>query len=300
MDWMKTMMRSALYVALLAVLLFPAGCARAQEKKAGGGPDPARLESYLRRLHNWPSDVNITIGPYKPSPISGLLETTVQVLAQGQKHEAQYLVTPDGQYVLQGPVMPLNTDPLAAVRAKLQVGDSPAVGSPLAPVVIVEFSDLQCPYCKGMADALRAQIVPEYKDRIRLVFKNFPLTQIHPWAMSAALLGRCIYKRYGDAGFWNYEKWAFDNQATITQENFKEKALAYAKENKLDGPQLVACMDQPETKAAVQRDNAEAISLQINAAPTLFVNGRRVVGNPGLPQFKQIIEAEQTYTQSKK
>jgi protein-disulfide isomerase len=293
-------MRSVLYLAVLAALVLPAGCALAQEKKAGSGPHPVTLERFLRRQFGWPDEVQVTIGPYRPSPIPGLLQTTVVVIAQGKKHEAQYLVTPDGQYLLPGPPLVLSSDPLAAVRAKMQLAESPSLGSPLAPVVIVEFSDLQCSFCKGMFGVLHDEIMPEYSDRVRLVFKNFPLPQIHPWAMPAALLGRCIYKRYGDAGFWHYEKWIFDSQAAISTENFKEKTAAYARENKLDGAQLAACMERQETKDAVQRDISEATALQINATPTLFINGRRLVGNQGAGLLKQTIDGELAQLQGKK
>jgi protein-disulfide isomerase len=293
-------MRGVLYLAVLAVLVLPAGCALAQEKKAGSGPDPATVERFLRRQFNWPDEVQVTVGPYRPSPIPGLLQTTVQVIAQGKKHEAQYLITPDGQYLLLGPAFVLSSDPLAAVRAKMNLAESPSLGSPLAPVAIVEFSDLQCSFCKGMAGVLRDEIMTQYSNRARLVFKNFPLPQIHPWAMPAALLGRCIYKRYGDDGFWNYEKWIFGNQAAITAESFKDKTAAYAKENKLDGAQLAACMERQETKDAVERDVSEGASLQVNATPTLFINGRRMVGNQGAALLKQTIDGELAQLQGKK
>jgi protein-disulfide isomerase len=293
-------MRGVLYLAVLAALILPAGCALAQEKKAGSGPDPATVERFLRRQFAWPEEVQVTIGPYRPSPIPGLLQTTVVVIAQGKKHEAQYLATPDGQYLLPGPAFVLSSDPLAAVRAKMNLAESPSLGSPLAPVAIVEFSDLQCSFCKSMAGVLHNEIMPQYNGRVRLVFKNFPLPQIHPWAMPAALLGRCIYKRYGDAPFWSYEKWVFENQPAITAENFKDKTAAYAKENKLDGAQLAACMERQETKDAVERDISEATSLQLNATPTLFINGRRMVGNQGVALLQQIINGELAQLQGKK
>jgi len=293
-------MRGVVYLTVLAALVLPAGCALAQEKKAGSGPDPATVERFLRRQYGWPQEVTVTIGPYRPSAIPGLLQTTVVVISQGKKHEALYLVTLDGQYLLPGPPFVLSSDPLAAVRAKMQLSESPSLGSPLAPVVIVEFSDLQCSFCKGMSGMLHSEIMPKYDGRVRLVFKDFPLPQIHPWAMPAALLGRCIYKRYGDAPFWSYEQWVFDNQAAITPANFKEKTAAYARENKLDGAQLAACMERQETKDAVQRDMSEGTLLQINATPTLFINGRRMVGNQGAVLLEQTINAELTQLQGKK
>lgn len=149
-------------------------------------------------------------------------------------------------------------------------------------------------------DALLRPLPPQYGTQVRVVFKNFPLLQIHPWAMPGALLGRCIYKRYGEAAFWNYDVWAFGNQPQLNPQDFRQKALDWAKQSKMDSAQLGACMDQPETKAAVDHDIAEAQSLGVSGTPTLFINGRRSVGNLTLPQLKQIVDAELSYAQGKR
>lgn len=285
-------MRATFLLALLAVLLLPAGCAVAQEKKAAAGPDPAKLERYLRRSFSWPDDVNVTIGTFKPSPVPGLLETTVVLNREGQKQELQFLASADGQYLMQGPALSLNDDPFAVTRSKIQLKDAPSQGSPLASVAIVEYSDMQCPYCKAMAEVMKGQVMPQLGTQVRLVFKNFPLAQIHPWAMTAAELGRCIFKRSGDAAFWPYQDWVFANQAQFTPQTFKEKALAYAKEKGMDSAQLGTCIADPQTKAAVEQELKEGQAVGVNGTPTIFINGRRVVGNQPFPQLKSMIQAE--------
>ncbi len=296
-------MREAVSVLiLLSLLALPFGGAIAQEKKAAekaaAAPDAAKLERFLRRYFAWPDAVKVSIGPFKPSPVAGLLETAVKISHEGQQQETTFLVSTDGQYLLQGPPQNLNADPFASTRAKIQLKDAPSLGSPLAPVTIVEYADFQCNFCKATATVLKDQVLKQFPTDVRIVYKDFPLPQIHPWAMPAAALGRCIHKRYADS-FWPYHDWAFANQPQLTVENFKQKALAFAKEKGLDADQLGACMEQPDARAEVDHALAEGQSLGISGTPTLFINGRRLVGSQSFAQLRQVIQTELDHTRGK-
>jgi len=290
-------MRRVVLSLLMCGLLWMPACAKAQEKKAGS-TDPASIERFIRRYYNWPKEVKIEVGPLKPSGVPGLLETTVKLSAADQHQDEQFLISSDGRYILRGPMVSMGADPFASVREKMDLKDFPTLGSPTAPITIVEYSDFQCPYCQGVATALKDVMVPEFKGQVRLVFKDFPLN-FHPWAMPAAQLGRCIYKTYGNDFFWTYHDWAFSNQAQLNPQNFKEKAAEYEKSKGLDGAKLNACMAQPEIAATVEKSIAEAMAVGVTGTPTMFLNGRKVVGSLPLPQIRENIQTELNYATGK-
>jgi protein-disulfide isomerase len=156
------------------------------------------------------------------------------------------------------------------------------------------FSDFECGYCKEEAKMIRDNIAATYPKEVLVFFKDFPLEQIHPWAKSAAIAGRCVF-RQKPAAFWEYHDWMFEQQAGITPENLKEKVLEFGKTKGLNSEQLASCFDSRATEAEVNKNMAEGKALQINSTPTLFVNGRKLVGQGGWPQLRQIIDFEIDY-----
>src|SRR5207244_12171986 len=96
----------------------------------------------------------------------------------------------------------------------MRISDAPALGDPKAPVTIVEYSDFQCPVCRSLHDTLRG-ILPNYPGKLRVIFKDFPLEQLHPWARTAAIAGRCAYQQKPQA-FWKMYDLIYDNQELIS------------------------------------------------------------------------------------
>jgi protein-disulfide isomerase len=162
--------------------------------------------------------------------------------------------------------------------------------------VIVEFSDYQCPFCKDEAQTLRQNLLSAYPTQVRLYFKDFPLEQIHPWAKTAAIAGRCIF-RQNPTAFWAFYDWIFEHQSEITPENVKAKLVEYVsgKGAPIEPLQFAQCLNTSATVAEVDKNAAEARLLQINSIPTLFVNGRRLVGNHGWSAIRQAIDWEIDY-----
>jgi protein-disulfide isomerase len=162
-------------------------------------------------------------------------------------------------------------------------------------VVIVVFSDFQCQFCAQEGQMLRQNLIVSYPDKVRLYFKDLPLEQIHPWAKAAAIAGRCIYQQSSDA-FWSYHDWIFSQQSQITKENLKAKVLEHAKTaGKLDEFKLGNCIDTAATEPEVRRSIEEARDLQVNATPTLFINGRRISAQIPWENLKQLIDFELEY-----
>ena len=233
------------------------------------------MEAYLRELYAFGPDVKLIVSTPKATGIPGLLETTVD-LTMGESHDsAKMFVSKDGQFLLRGEMTDLSKDPLAETRAKIDLKNVPSTGSPSAPVTIVEFADFECPVCRQLHDALRT-LLPNYP-QARLLFKDYPIEQIHPWARTAALAGRCAYQQDPKA-FWTIYDSLYDNQDVISAENAWSKVVAYAGEAGLDQAAFKACLASPEAAAAVDASLANGKLLEVNSTPTLFVNGRRVVG----------------------
>jgi protein-disulfide isomerase len=113
--------------------------------------------------------------------------------------------------------------------------------------------------------------------QVKFVFKDFPLEQIHPWAMTAALAGRCAYQQRPEA-FWLLHDKMYENQEIISATTVWQTLLDYARDAALDVDSFRACMTLPETKAAIQKSVDEGVKLKIANTPTVFVNGRRFIG----------------------
>jgi protein-disulfide isomerase len=139
----------------------------------------------------------------------------------------------------------------------------------------VEFSDFECPVCRSLHDALRG-LLPNYP-QVRVVFKDYPLEQIHPWARTAALAGRCAYQQ-APAAFWKIYDLIYDSQDVISAENAWSKMTDFAGQSGLNPDAFKACMASPEAGAAVDASRANGVLLEVGSTPTMFINGRRIVG----------------------
>jgi protein-disulfide isomerase len=177
----------------------------------------------------------------------------------------QFYVSKDGKYLLRGELSDLTKDPMAENRAKLQINDAPVWGDPKASITMVEFSDFECPVCRSLHDVLRG-LLANYP-QVRLIFKDFPFEQ-HPWARSAAIAGRCAYNQDPKA-FWKLYDLIYDNQAKLTD---------YVSQIGLNPDTFKSCLASPEAAAAVDASRANGLALQVSSTPTIFVNGRRIVG----------------------
>ncbi len=290
------------FLTLLCLLLVqPAALPASQKPARPAAPDTARLERFLRHYFAWPEGVvNVKFGPFKPSDIPGFQEVSIELSAKGQQGTAKetYLVSNDGRYAFRGQPFQLDQDPFRSTREQIDLRHYPSFGALVPQVTIVEYSDLQCGYCKQMTTVLRQDLPRDYPREVRIFFKDFPLKEVHPWATDAAIAGRCLYKQDPEA-FWAFHDWSFEQQNQITPQNFREKFLGFAQQKKVDTGKLAACLDGnkegQEARAEVERSLKEGKALGVTGTPTLFVNGRRLVGNQPLATMKQVIQAEMEY-----
>lgn len=249
--------------------------AAAQTAGADAGSVENRVEAFLRKLYAWGPAFRVKVGPVKDAPVPGFSEVSVAVTYGGQSDTAVVYVSKDGRYLLRGDLQDMTSDPLAAVRSRIQLANSPSKGPANARVTVVEYADFQCPTCRQLHQVLR-DLVPNYP-QVRFVFKDFPLTQIHPWAMTAATAARCAFQQ-SPGSFWKLHDSLFDNQESITPENARSRMLDYAASAGLAAEKIRACMDTPETTKAVMESVREGQALKVANTPTVFVNGRRLIG----------------------
>ncbi len=161
--------------------------------------------------------------------------------------------------------------------------DDPVNGDADAPITIVEFSDYQCPFCARVTPTM-AEVMKAYGGKVRRVFKDFPLPN-HPEAQKAAEAARCA----GDQGrYWEMHERLFADQAALGVLQLKESAGRLG----LDRSAFDQCLDSGKWAAKVQADLAEGEKLGVNSTPTLFINGRPLVGAQPLEQFRQVIDEE--------
>lgn len=162
--------------------------------------------------------------------------------------------------------------------------DAPALGPAAAPVTIVEFADYQCPFCH-QAQAAVDEVLKRYSGKVRFVHRDFPLDGIHPRATPAARASRCA----GQQGkFWEYHRGLLTVMTELSDDDLRGRAQKLGLDMKAFG----ACLAEPAGDAFIRAALEEGRTLGVTATPTFFVNGRRLVGARGVPDFVELIEEE--------
>ena len=292
------MSRSIILTLAAALLLAAPASAQGQKKSA---LDKAVLEAYVRHLYVMKPEIKVQVSDPKASQVPGFVEVVVHASLGEAAQDFPFLISQDGSKILQAAVYDVNSNPFKADLDKLKTEFQPSLGTPGAPVVLVTFSDFECPHCKDEATMLRQNLVAAYPTQVRLYAKDFPLDSIHPWARPAAIAGRCVF-RQNPTSFWSYSDWIFAHQADITAQNLKDKVMEWAKgqPKDIDVLQLGRCMDTKATEAEVDKNVAEGRALDVNATPTLFVNGRRIAQVIDWPSLRGIIDYEIEYQKTAK
>jgi len=291
------MSRSLLITLAAALLLAEPVSAQNQKKSA---LDKAVLEAYVRHLFVMNSEIKVQISDPKPSQLDGFVEVMVHASKGDASGDFDFLISKDGSKILQATVYDVNSNPFKPELDKLKTEFQPSLGTPGAPVVLVAFSDFECPHCKDEAAMLRQNLLTAYPTQVRLYAKDYPLDSIHLWARPAAIAGRCVF-RQNAGSYWSYSDWIFAHQADITPQNLKDKVMEWAKGQKdIDVLQLGQCMDTKATEAEVDKNVAEGHALDINSTPTLFVNGRRIAQAIDWASLRGIIDYEIEYQKTAK
>ncbi len=278
-----------LYSSVAAAVLFAAGAFAAETPKSAF--DKPTFEAYIRRLELLPANLKVNIGEPKPTAFDGFMEIPVEIVTPQGVAPVRYLVSKDGKTIIKGNLYNIAKNPFQPELDKLKTDLQPSFGTPGAPVVMVIFSDFQCPNCREEAKGLRENVTKAFPDKVRVYFKDFPLEQIHPWAKPAAIAGRCVF-RQKPAAFWDYHDWIYEHQQEILPDNLKTKIVGWAETKNLDTDKLTQCMDTKATEGEVDKEIAEGRSLQVTGTPTVFLNGRALQGAIPWTTMQEIIKRE--------
>ena len=294
---MKAAQSVARCVLMMGFMAIPSGAQNAASPPpavtpAGSQPDQSRLlkasETFVRDLFAWGPEVKVKLGPLAPSAASDFYTVPIEVTLNDQTQSGEVYVSKDGKTLLRGEIYDMATDPFSANREKIQIQGSPSKGPANARVTLVEYSDYECPHCRQLYDALKT-IEPRFP-QVRIVHKDFPLTLVHPWAATAALGGQCAFEQSPTA-FWKVHDAIFDNQDLISTENVWDMLMDFAKAAGLNGDAFKACMASPEAEKVVAANHDEGVALGVNSTPTVYINGRPLVGGDA-PTLEQYINFE--------
>lgn len=218
----------------------------------------------------------IDVSKFKDSKLAGFKEGSFNM---GGRQTVPVFISGNGKFLVLGTeIYDTTVDPHKEIMEKISLKGVPTKGAENAEIVIVEYSDFQCPFCKRGKDML-PQILKEYDGKVKIAYKQLPLRN-HNWAMPAAIASVCAYQQ-GNDKFWAFHDKLFDSQKDITLENSKDKFNQYAKEVGLDTKKFDTCLDSKEVKAEVEGQMKEATEVGVQSTPTFIVNGMIVPGaNP--------------------
>jgi protein-disulfide isomerase len=257
----------------------PAAATTPKAKPQGGLPSEETVNAFLQETFGYNPQLSWKVQDIKPSEAQGLAEVDVIVVSPQGEQPNKFYVSPDGEHALVGDIIPFGAHPFVADFKKLKKGmDGPSRGPADAPVVLVEFSDLQCPHCKEAQPTLE-KLMSEEKN-VRLVFQNFPLP-MHNWAAKAAAYADCVGRSSNEA-FWKFIQGTYDAQADITENSADEKLNAIADASGVKGADIGACAAKSETVGRVERSVELGRSVNVTSTPSLFVNGR-LIGIGAIP-----------------
>ena len=172
-------------------------------------------------------------------------------------------------------------DPL---RTEISTAGHPARGPANAPVTIVEFADFECPFCGGLYPTLKL-IEQNYADKVRFVYRQFPLTNIHRFAQKAAEASLCAHDQ---KRFWEFHDSMFSDQSRLDVAALKQRAATLG----LNAAAFNTCLDSGSKAEAIRKDIEEARKAGVSSTPTLFINGRLMTGNRSYAEIREVIEDE--------
>lgn len=251
-------------------------------------PSEDEVNAFMHATFGYDPQLTWKIVSIKPSEVQGLAEVTVAMSSPQGQGGQKFFVSEDGKHAVVGDIIPFGTHPFEKARLELEKKvTGPARGPSTAPVLVVEFSDLQCPHCKEANPTIERLLKED--PNVRFVFQNFPLPS-HNWAEKAARYADCVARSSGDA-FWTFIDTVYDAQNEITADNADQKLGEMVDKSGLKSADIAACAAKPETQSRVEASVNLGKSVDVNSTPTLFINGRPVgVSGNNYDVLRQLVD----------
>jgi protein-disulfide isomerase len=239
----------------------------------------------VRSQFEVPPNVDVAIGATSKSEFPGFENLPITFSSNGKHTVVNFLLSSDGNTVARLERFDISHSPADMIS----IQNRPLRGTPDAKVTIVNFDDLECPYCARMHEQLFPATLDRYKGMVKFFYKDYPLVEIHPWAMHAAVNANCLAEQSPEA-YWKFVDYVHSHGADVTgpAKDVHEAAKTLDKlahdegqRSQLDLAKLDACtlkQDDSTVRASMKQGD----SLGVNGTPTLFINGERISG--ALPQ----------------
>jgi protein-disulfide isomerase len=282
--------------AFLVLLLICLGCV-AQST----APELTRkIERQVRAHYTIPADVPVTVGPITASTDLPGYDSVSVTIGGGdsdtKKQDYTFLLSKDRSTMLRMTKFDLTKDPFAEVMSKINVNGRPSRGPKNAKVVVVNFDDFECPFCSRMHSELFPEIFKEYGDRVEFVYKDYPLSEIHPWAIHAAVDANCLAALNADA-YWDFADYIHANKHEVDSEKtpgarleaIDKLAVLQGQKHNVDGAKLQACV-KAQNEDGVKASMKEGDDIGVNATPTLFINGQKIDGAVPIGEIRAALD----------
>jgi protein-disulfide isomerase len=228
-----------------------------------------------------PPNVDVLIGATSKSEFPGFENLPITFSSNGKQTIVNFLLSTDGNTVARLEKFDISHNP----EDMLSIQNRPLRGPSDAKVTIVNFDDLECPYCARMHEQLFPATLDHYKGLVKFVYKDYPLVDIHPWAMHAAVDSSCLAEQSGDA-YWRFVDYVHAHAEEVTgpahdtheaTKTLDKLTHDEGERSKLDLAKLDACIAKQD-ESAVRASMKQGNSLGVNGTPTLFINGERISG----------------------
>lgn len=261
--------------------LFASSC-KAQSSPTPAGLTPEvvrRMQNEIRSHYSVPQQVAISVSTPQPSDIPGYDKLVVTFTHSEKKTTIDFLLSKDRKTLARLETFDISQD----LMSKIDVANRPVRGNNAATVTIVNFDDFQCPFCSRMHATLFPGLLKTYGNRVKFIYKDYPLLEIHPWAMHAAVDANCLAAQNNEA-YWDFADYVHGNQKTIAGKsrgeafaNLDQITKEQGQKHQLDQDKLQACVAKQD-ETAIRASMTEADKLGVDSTPTLFINGERVSG----------------------
>lgn len=248
----------------------------------------SQLGQQLRDIFKLPPAAQIAVAPLTNSVFPDYAQITATVTEGARRQSQNFFITKDERILVVGSLYALSTSAERDVVRTIVTENQPSVGPARAPVTIVEYADLQCPSCARIHEFVEKQLLPKYGDKVRIVFKEFPLP-LHDWSSVAALANECAYQ-INPTTFFNFRTRIFASQSAINVTNVRDQMLSLGEQAGVDRVKLAACLDSKSSLARVEKGLHEGQLLGVSSTPTFFINGKILAGAAAPDAFFKAVD----------
>ena len=294
-----------LHRALLVLLISCLGCSGQGPPSPSQAPSPGQapsgdlvqaVERQVRAHYSLPPEVKVEVGALRASEFPNYDSLTITFDNADKKQTYEFLLSRDHKTLARMTKLDLTKDPYAEIMKKIGVSGRPGRGNKDAKVLVVNYDDFECPFCSHMHATLFPEIFKEYADRVLFIYKDYPLEEIHPWAVHAAVDANCLGAQGGDA-YWDYADFLHSNQRLVSavrgrdgqNAELDKVAIVEGQKHNLDVSKLQACVKAQDEKA-VRASISEAEAVGVSATPTMFVNGQKLDGAMSADQVRATLD----------